>query len=105
LADCIFGVGAPQQSVNQTCRLLADKGIIIRTPLPIKNYIADDSSRIESIKPVDVYKEQINKSDSLLQEEYIKKILHDYLIKEGWLTKVAWCKSSCTSRVKLNLAH
>jgi len=40
LADKLVGVRGPQQSINQECRYLAVKGLIIRTAPPIKNILA-----------------------------------------------------------------
>lgn len=40
LADKLLGMRAPQQSMNQACRQLVEKGIITRTTPPIKNILA-----------------------------------------------------------------
>jgi hypothetical protein len=44
LADRISGDNSPQQSINQTCRLLEANGLIKRTSRPIKNYIPSKKS-------------------------------------------------------------
>ena len=93
LTDKIYGTKAPQQSINQACRQLTAKGIINRTAPPIKNYlgngiIPEPLQKITKVKPV------FSKlADSQLQEEEIKHILNDYLIEDGWETKVAWNKA------------
>lgn len=81
LTDKLLGIRAPQQSINQTCRQLADKGIIKRTEPPIKNILA-----MTDYTPTKIKKE----NTSLLSEEAVKKILNDYLIGQGWQTDVAW---------------
>lgn len=81
LADKLLGMRAPQQSMNQACRQLVEKGIITRTTPPIKNILAV----AEHIPPI-IKKEK----DSLLSEEAIKKILNDHLLGQGWQTEVAW---------------
>lgn len=81
LTDKLLGMRAPQQSMNQACRQLVEKGIITRTTPPIKNILAV----AEHISPI-IKKEK----DSLLSEEAIKKILNDHLLGQGWQTEVAW---------------
>jgi len=81
LTDKLLGMRAPQQSINQACRQLVEKGIITRTAPPIKNIL----TVAEHIPPI-IKKEK----DSLLSEEAIKKILNDHLLGQGWQTEVAW---------------
>ncbi|MFZ2414298.1 MAG: hypothetical protein WAW16_08790 [Candidatus Cryosericum sp.] len=81
LADKLLGLRAPPQSINQTCRQLSKKGIIMRTTKPIKNMLATAEHIPQIIK---------KEEDSPLSEEAIKKILNDHLLGEGWQTKVAW---------------
>jgi hypothetical protein len=72
---------APQQSINQACRQLTEKGIIMRTTPPIVNILA----MAEPVPPI-VTEERV----SPLSEEAIKRILNDHLLGQGWQTEVAW---------------
>jgi hypothetical protein len=81
LTDKLLGIGAPQQSINQACRQLAEKGIITRTTLPIENVL-----EVAKYVPPIVK----NEKDFLLSEEAIKRILNDHLLGQGWQTEVAW---------------
>lgn len=90
LADKLLGVRAPQQSINQMCRQLSEKGFITRTAPPIKNIYAKAEytpplAKIEHTPP----EEQIESAPPL-SEEAIKKILNDHLMEQGWQTEVAW---------------
>ena len=92
LADKLLGKNSPQQSINQACRLLQQQGVIRRTLPPIKNYLADNAS-IEV--PKSIAQPAAIKTDSTneMHEDAIKAILNDYLIANGWETKVAWGKT------------
>lgn len=81
LTDKLLGIRAPQQSINQMCRQLAEKGIITRTEPPIKNILATTEYIAPKIK---------KENTTHLSEEAVKEILNDYLIGQGWQTDVAW---------------
>jgi len=81
LTDRLLGVNAPQQSINQICRHLAEKGIIARTSPPIKNIL-----KTQGYIPLETKK----LNDSLMSEESIKNLLNIYLQENGGQTVVAW---------------
>ena len=90
ITDILIGPGAPQQSVNQTCRSLEGKGIIERKNRSdgrIGNYL------LVSDIHEGVYRatsgNNIQKEDPL-SEDSLKKILEKWLIDQGWDTHIAW---------------
>jgi len=51
ITDTLFGLGKPQQTVNQVCRSLAQQGLIIRRRTPdgiIRNFISDGDASFSS---------------------------------------------------------
>jgi len=89
IADMLFGVGKPQQSVNIMCRNLEKHGILIRQNNHgnrIGNYltgkeIAVSQNQTSNNKAVD---------EEYLSEDAIKEILESWLVAQGWNVKVAW---------------
>lgn len=71
LTDKLLGMTARQQSINQACRQLAEKGIIMRTTPPIVNILVVT----EHVSPI-IKAEQI----SPLSEEAAKRILNDHFL-------------------------
>ena len=81
------------QTINQACRSLEKDGYLTRKINSEKgNLIGNyplDKTYTSNYAPL--YKKEVNSDDKEpLQEDDIKQILNDYLIKNGWKTKVAW---------------
>ncbi len=81
------------QTINQACRSLETDGYLTRKINSEKgnyigNYPLDKTYTSSYATP---YKKEVNSNNKEpLQEDDIKHILNDYLIKNGWNTKVAW---------------
>lgn len=82
-------LGVVHQSVNQACRALEQKGLLIRRSNPDKNGTIGNyptGSKLPQTAPTAV---AVGNGDPL-QEEDIKHILTDKLIAEGWTVDTAW---------------
>ena len=81
------------QSINQACRKLEKEGCLVRKDNPEKsNHIGNyplDKAYVRK-RVVTAKKESDLEGKKPLQEDEIKVVLNDYLIKNGWDTKVAW---------------
>ncbi|WP_025676901.1 MarR family transcriptional regulator [Paenibacillus massiliensis] len=94
IANAILGVNEPQQAVNQACRALEGKGLIIRTNRRdglIGNYLAAEGIHSEP-SPVGEIKHETEES-SVFKEDNLKLILKNNLNKNGWETQIAWGKT------------
>jgi hypothetical protein len=98
LTDKLFGYGKPQQSVNIACRKLRDQGFILRTERPIHNCLTElvFTQEHQVTKMVTLNRNILEASlpadTSSLSEESLKHHLNNWLITNGWETKVAWGK-------------
>jgi len=89
IADRLFGVGKPQQSVNITCRNLEKRGVLHRRNIlgsPIGNYLTGQELKTPRSR------KSINKviDEEPLSEDDIKEFLEKWLVAQGWKVKVAW---------------
>lgn len=92
LTDLLLGRSAPQQSVNQSARLLANRGILIRAKRPdgiLGNYPGDAAPSKED-KTLPAKK---NHDVPALSEDEIKDVLERFLADDGWNPSVAWGKT------------
>lgn len=92
ITDALVGTGAPQQPVNQACRHLETRGIILRRNRSdgrIGNYLADRDITLE----VPAARELTREHDDNLSEDALKQVLRHFLARDGWETTVAWGKS------------
>ncbi|MBO5287354.1 MAG: MarR family transcriptional regulator [Clostridia bacterium] len=77
------------QTINQACRSLEVSGYLLRRINPQKNnLIGNYPSDMDFI--ISHEREPDKSSRKPLQEDEIKHILNDFLINDGWSTKVAW---------------
>lgn len=81
------------QTINKTCRRLEERGLLSRQSNPdraglIGNYASDAAPGGTPARKV-----RAVKMDSFLQEEDIKRILTDWLKKDGWAVRIAWGRS------------
>ncbi|HNX61524.1 MAG TPA: hypothetical protein PKN45_02695 [Candidatus Limiplasma sp.] len=88
LTDKLKGHGSAQQDVNQACRLLRDRGVIMRSDRPIYNSLP--AIRPLSTEEIAVPPSSKVTKDADFSEETLKQMLNAWLIKEGWETRVAW---------------
>ncbi|MFP3391796.1 MarR family transcriptional regulator [Brevibacillus sp. SIMBA_040] len=91
ITDILLGKGMPQQSVNQACRSLVEKGIIERVNRNnglLGNYIVTGSLKTESIMIQKL--EILEKSASVLTEDTLKEVLKKHLQSDGWEMEIAW---------------
>jgi hypothetical protein len=92
ITNILFGKEYPQQSINQSCRNLEQKEIIVRNNEvgKIKNYLLKDKSLIKKVES------SIGQNDNneKLSEDEVKKILEKYLAVNGWSVNISWGKSS-----------
>jgi hypothetical protein len=83
LAKVVIGRTNSPRYVNQTCRTLVTRGIILRNKRPdglIGNWLNTDSMILsQTLDPVDE-----------ISEKKIKKGLEAFLKSQGWETKIAW---------------
>jgi len=92
ITDSVIGTGEPQQYINQTCRLLESKGVLVRskrTDGRIGNYITSSNSEYIESK---IYQAE-TKADESFTEDSIKQVLFNWLKSKGWESEVAWGKS------------
>jgi len=92
ITDRVLGLHKPQQSVNQLCRDLESKGILIRQKREdgrIGNYLQGDVSDVL----IDYNKKQSSSNELGLSEDEIKKVLKEFLEVQGWAVQVAWGKT------------
>lgn len=85
LTAVVAGSGEPTKYVNQNCRTLVTKGVIIRKKREdglIGNWLKDEYHNLNLV-------ETVNPADQL-SEKKIKQILEIYLNSLGWQTKIAW---------------
>lgn len=77
------------QHINQECRNLEKEGYLVRKRNLEKNNLIGNFP-LDKIHTLSTH--QILQSNDIksLQEDDIKAILNNYLIKNGWSTKVAW---------------
>ena len=77
------------QHINQECRNLEKEGYLVRKRILEKNNHIGNFP-LDKIHALSTH--QISQSNDIksLQEDDIKAILNNYLIKNGWNTKVAW---------------
>lgn len=81
--------GVSNQAINAPCRALVAKGLLIRKENPDKGgLIGNYPAEIAHMSVQEVSKE--SSRFEALQEEDIKRILHDKLVADGWHVKVAW---------------
>lgn len=81
------------QSINQACRDLEMDGYLVRkNNLEKGNHIGNyPLDKIYKINHISLHKQRVNSKDiEYLQEEDVKRIINDYLIRDEWNTKVAW---------------
>ncbi|AGE20784.1 MarR family transcriptional regulator [Geobacillus stearothermophilus] len=94
ITDILLGKNNPQQSVNQACRNLANRGLlrrVVRKDGLIGNFLTDDGLVVNSAQGND--SKITENTDSKLKEDYIKEVLQAYLHSEGWETQIAWGKT------------
>ena len=77
------------QTINTTCRNLANKGLLVRINNPEKGGLIGNypTGKEPQVKPT-ISKRALE--DDSLQEEDIKHILTEKLVSEGWNVKTAW---------------
>jgi len=93
LAEAIFGPGAAQQKVNGRCRLLANQNKIVRRKRDdglIGNFPSNGGFKEEILA---VPTTQIAGSQLGLSEDLVKKLLEEWLIRDGWSVKIAWART------------
>lgn len=83
LAEVVIGRTNSPRYVNQTCRTLVTRGIILRNKRPdglIGNWLNTNSMNLsQTLDPVDE-----------ISDKKIKKGLETFLKSQGWETKIAW---------------
>ncbi|MEZ5727316.1 MAG: hypothetical protein R3E48_04450 [Burkholderiaceae bacterium] len=94
VATALRGRSAPQQPINQAARRLESKGVLARRRRPedalIGNYLlATTEDQIAWV----LAPERKNHDLTALSEEEIKATINEWLLADGWETKVAWRKS------------
>jgi hypothetical protein len=83
IATRLLGRDAPQQAVNQQCRMLETKGLLVRRRRPdglIANY---PGSTVPSAPPPSHLAERF-------EEDAIKRILDRWLRDQGWEPEISW---------------
>ena len=97
ITDQLFGVSAPQQSINQVCRRLASQGMIVRKERHdgrLGNYPAKGSpDKVQVIVSKSKFLENRPSNGSPLDEDSIKTVLESFLSNKGWQATIAWGKS------------
>ncbi len=93
ITNLIKGRTEPQQPVNTTCRELATKGVVERRRRAdglIGNYLTDrNTPQIAPAQMQEVRSVTANSTDEL-SEDALKKILAEWLERDGWTVKIAW---------------
>ena len=77
------------QHINQECRSLAKAGYLVRKK-NLEKYNLIGNFPLDKIYTFSTHQICQNNSAKSLQEDDIKSILNNYLIENGWDTKVAW---------------
>lgn len=93
ITDRIKGQGEPQQAVNITCRNLQKKRLLDRRTRDdglIGNWSKGDNKPASSTRPPKPARISGDAGAGELSEDEIKKVLVDWLERDGWLTEVAW---------------
>ncbi|MBK1681766.1 hypothetical protein [Rhodocyclus tenuis] len=94
IATALRGSTSPQQPVNIACRNLASKGRINRVRRAdglIGNFLSITDQPQPT--PAAVAPAATDHPAEGLHEEEIKRILHDWLVDQGWQVEVAWGKA------------
>jgi hypothetical protein len=94
LANEIFGPKAPQQSVNQAARALADKGQVQRRKRKdgkIGNYAAGPAG-IDEDSPIPTAATLDRGHSPILTEDEVKRSIQIWLEAAGWKVQVIWGK-------------
>jgi hypothetical protein len=90
ITDQLNGHSAPQQSINQKCRGLEDRGVLERRKRSdglIGNYLTSQAGYIlNSNKEVPVPKS----ANENLSEDEVKSLLERWLVSEGWQVEISW---------------
>lgn len=92
MTDTVLGRGSAPQHVNQVCRRLESRGVIIRRNRPdgrLGNYLSEQHIATE---PRDSEKSPAPEGDPL-SEDAIKRALETWLRSGGWKTTTAWGRS------------
>lgn len=90
LADRLLFKGAPQQSINQTCKKLETQRLVERKPDAsgkIRNTLVRDSGIVVSVSNIPM---TVLPETAVHSEDWIKAELKKWLEKEGWSVKIAW---------------
>lgn len=85
-------LGVIRQAVNQTCRSLAARGLLVRGASAggkIVNRLPRDGSAATAVAPAPV-RPRSAAPGSLLQEDEVKRAVLEHLEAEGWTVNVAW---------------
>lgn len=91
ITDVLQGHGKPQQSVNQTARLLEAEGVLERRPRAdglIGNYLSGKGEASEPMPEKEIPK--ASRSADGLSEDEVKRFVKDWLERDGWSVTVAW---------------
>ena len=89
ITDKLVGPGAAQQPVNQACRNLQSRGVVVRKKRNdgrIANYLSDH----EPVSEPPRREESPDANGDPLSEDSIKVVLVGWLDSHGWKTRVAW---------------
>jgi hypothetical protein len=90
ITDQLNGHSANQQPVNQNCRTLQGRGILIRQHRRdglIGNYLAENASTLRIHRPA---ASKPNNIEGHLSEDDVKRHLEKWLTEQGWQVQVAW---------------
>jgi hypothetical protein len=88
LADLIKGRRESLQYINQSCREMAGRGIILRQKRPdgiIGNWLIEKDKMNSPLEP-----SQTAFENDEFSNKKIKQILEVYLASQGWSTEIAW---------------
>ena len=101
LTNVLFGKSTHPSQVNQETRLLQGRKQLLREPRLdgiLGNFLvpAEPSQAVHATEVIvgkiesDIVATETKTPDSFHSEDEIKKVLNEWLIADGWQTKVAW---------------
>ena len=90
ITDSLNGHSAPQQPINQKCRDLEIRGVLVRRKRKdnlIGNYLAAQSGNVFAVHKDETDHKSTNDN---LSEDDVKRSIEKWLVRDGWQVQVAW---------------
>ncbi|WP_240489163.1 MarR family transcriptional regulator [Cohnella thermotolerans] len=93
ITNILLGEKVPQQSVNQVCRALVNKGVLKRVNR--KDGLLGNFLNTEELQALSLANEteRIREDTSVFTEDSLKQMLMEHLQSAGWEVQIAWGKA------------